>query len=98
MTNRLKKYIIDKHGADEIDISMYDVVSEATEAFVTATPFCMLPVVSLNGIPVGDGEVGPKYQEMLESWSDDVGVNIKEQIQSWDKGGKGGVSTYGYKC
>ena len=33
----------------------YDVY-DADEAFVTDTPFCMLPVASLNSVKIGDGK------------------------------------------
>jgi len=70
---------------------------EAQEAFFTATPFCMLPVVSINGTPISDGRVGPKYKHLLQRWSENVGVDIKGQIQAWDKGAKEGPSAYKFK-
>jgi len=66
------------------DIEPYDIYN-ADEAFITATPFCMLPVTSLNGIPIGDGKVGLTFQTILNKWSENVGVDIKQQIQQWDK-------------
>ena len=51
---------------------------------MTGTPFCMLPVTTLNGVPIGNGKVGNVFNEMLEKWSSEVGVNIKQQIQSWN--------------
>jgi hypothetical protein len=43
----------------------------------------MLPVTSLNGIKVGDGEVGPIFTRILNKWSMNVNVDIKEQIKFW---------------
>jgi branched-chain amino acid aminotransferase len=80
----------------ERNLEPYDVYN-AEEAFVTATPFCMLPVVSLNGVQIGDGKPGPLYTKFLEIWSDDVGVDIKKQIQDWDNGSPDGVTPYGFK-
>lgn len=79
--------------AFEKNIEPYDVFN-ADEAFVTGTPFCMLPVVSLDGIRIGNGKPGPIYTKLLEHWGLSVGVNIKEQIQEWDKGAVNGTSPY----
>ena len=47
---------------EEKDIEPYDVYS-ADEAFMTGTPFCMLPVTSLNSIKIGNGKRGKKFQQ-----------------------------------
>jgi branched-chain amino acid aminotransferase len=83
-------------AGEERNIEPYDVY-DADEAFVTGTPFCMLPVVSFDGIAIGEGRVGPVYNGILKEWGKTVGVDIKTQIQSWDKGGKEGVSPYQFK-
>jgi len=80
----------------EKNIEPYDVL-EADEAFVSATPFCMIPVTSINGVPIGDGRVGHTYNTLLERWSENVGVDIKAQIQSWDKGSTGGTTPYQFR-
>jgi branched-chain amino acid aminotransferase len=67
----------------EKNIEPYDVYT-ADEAFMTGTPFCMLPVTTLNGVPIGTGKVGNLFNSMLEKWSSEVGINIKQQIQSWN--------------
>jgi branched-chain amino acid aminotransferase len=66
----------------ERNIEQYDVYT-ADEAFITGTPFCMLPVTSLNGNVIGEGKVGEGVNRMLEQWGANVGVNVKEQIQHW---------------
>jgi branched-chain amino acid aminotransferase len=71
-------------GCFENLIQPYDVF-EADEAFITGTPFCMLPVTSLNGIQIGDGKVGPVYKDILKKWSQKSGLDIKQQIQRWDE-------------
>lgn len=68
----------------EENISTYDVHT-ADEAFMTGTPFCMLPVTKLNGLPIGDGLVGPIFNKILSAWSSNTGINIKSQIQKWNK-------------
>lgn len=55
------------------------------ELWLTGTPFCMLPVVSLDGKPIGDGKIGPVYKETLRKWSELVGVDIAGQITQWDQ-------------
>ncbi len=54
------------------------------ELWLTGTPFCMLPVVSLDGQPIGDGTIGPVYKETLKKWSELVGLDIASQIINWD--------------
>lgn len=66
----------------ERNIEPYDVYT-ADEAFMMGTPFCMLPVTSLNGIPIGTGEVGSAFTKILRQWSETVDVDIKAQIQAW---------------
>ena len=68
----------------EENIEPYDVY-EADEAFMTGTPFCILPVVSLNQIKIGDGKPGAIFKRLLSKWSSVTGVDIKSQIQSWNK-------------
>jgi branched-chain amino acid aminotransferase len=67
----------------EKNIDSYDVYT-ADEAFMTGTPFCMLPVTALNGTPIGRGTVGEVFQKMIAQWSVNTGVNIIKQIQDWD--------------
>ncbi len=68
---------------EERNIEPYDVHS-ADEAFMTGTPFCMLPVTGLNGLPIGDGKVGPVFSRLLACWSEMVKVDIAAQIKAWD--------------
>jgi len=67
----------------ETNLEPYDVHT-ADEAFMTGTPFCMLPVTSLNGSAIGDGKVGSVYSKVLSAWSKNMGVDIKSQIQKWN--------------
>lgn len=66
----------------ERDIEPYDVYT-ADEAFLTATPFCILPTTHLNGAPIGDGRMGEMTRLLLDTWSADVGVDIVGQIRSY---------------
>lgn len=67
----------------EKNIDAYDVYT-ADEAFMTGTPFCMLPVTHLNGEKIGAGVVGPVFSKLLGRWSENTGVDIAGQIRTWD--------------
>jgi branched-chain amino acid aminotransferase len=66
----------------EKNIEAYDVYT-ADEAFMTGTPFCMLPVTSINGSPIGAGSIGDGFCRMLAQWSSNMGVDISGQIIRW---------------
>lgn len=68
----------------EKNIDPYDVFT-ADEAFMTGTPFCMLPVTSLNGNVIGTGKVGHLFNQIINRWSINTGVDIVKQIQKWDE-------------
>ena len=68
----------------EKNIEPYDVYT-ADEAFMTGTPFCMLPVTSLNGLNIGEGKVGKIYTKLINHWSSKTGTEIINQIQKWNK-------------
>jgi branched-chain amino acid aminotransferase len=72
----------------ETNIDPYDVYT-ADEAFMTGTPFCMLPVTSLNGLQIGDGKVGEGFLALMERWSQNMGVDIQAQIRAWNKADEG---------
>ena len=67
----------------EKNIELYDVY-EADEAFMTGTPFCMLPVTSINGLKISKGFVGSTFSRILKKWGENCGVNIANQIKSWN--------------
>ncbi|WP_349357554.1 aminotransferase class IV [Stappia sp.] len=72
---------------EERDIEPYDVHG-ADEAFMTGTPFCMLPVTSLDGLAIGGGRPGPVYRRLLEAWGERVGLDIAQQIKRWARDAK----------
>lgn len=67
----------------ERNFGLYEVCT-ADEAFMTGTPFCMLPVTRINGMNIGTGKIGPAFNKILKAWSDSVGVDISGQIKAWD--------------
>jgi branched-chain amino acid aminotransferase len=74
----------------EKNIGSYDVVT-ADEAFVTGTPFCMLPVTKLNHVTIGDGKMGEITRALLDKWSENIGVNIVKQIKDYSHGSERGI-------
>lgn len=69
--------------AVEKNIDAYDVHT-ADEAFMTGTPFCMLPVTALNGNKIGDGRVGSTFNKLIGRWGQNTKVDIVAQIRAWD--------------
>ncbi|MBN2012332.1 aminotransferase class IV [candidate division KSB1 bacterium] len=67
----------------EKNIEPYDVMV-ADEAFMTGTPFCILPVSRLNGVAIGNARMGDTTLRLLRAWGENVGLDIIEQIQRWD--------------
>jgi len=59
----------------------YDLYT-ADEVFFTSTPYCMMPATRFNGLPIGDGQVGPITRQLLAAWSDRVGIDIAKQATS----------------
>jgi branched-subunit amino acid aminotransferase/4-amino-4-deoxychorismate lyase len=64
----------------ERDLQVYSVLN-ADEAFLTSTPYCLLPVTKVNGVPIGDGRPGPLFRRLLGAWSEEVGLDIEQQIR-----------------
>jgi branched-chain amino acid aminotransferase len=75
----------------EKNIDLYDVYT-ADEAFMTGTPFCMLPVTSINSIPIGDGRVGSIFSLLINKWSQLTDVDIINQIKNWNATDKSHIS------
>ena len=82
----------------EKNIEPYDVM-EADEAFMTATPFCILPVTEFQGKKIGHGKMGTVTHRLLQRWSDNVGLDIIKQIKSYAgmSESSGGTSPYQFK-
>src|SRR5262249_15250177 len=64
----------------ERDLQVFNVMN-ADEAFITTTPYCLMAVTKLNGVPIGDGRPGPMVRRLLTAWSEEVGLDIDKQIQ-----------------
>ena len=68
----------------EKNIETYDAYT-ADESFMTATPFCLLPVTKINGLDIGNGKLGPITQKLHDQWSKNVGLDIFKQIKDYSK-------------
>jgi len=64
----------------ERDLQVFSVMN-ADEAFIATTPYCLMPVTKLNGVPIGDGRPGPMVRRLLAAWSEEVELDIEKQIQ-----------------
>ena len=62
------------------DFQVHSVIN-ADEAFTATTPYCLLPVTKINGLPIGDGRPGPIWKKLLGAWSELVGIDIERQIR-----------------
>lgn len=68
----------------EKNIEPYDVYT-ADEAFMTGTPFCILPVTQLNSDNIGDAKMGTITKRLLDQWGENVGLDILKQIKDYSK-------------
>ena len=68
----------------EMNFGLYEA-STADESFMTATPFCLLPVTSINGLKLGNGKMGPITKMLHDQWSKNVGLNIFDQIKMFSR-------------
>ncbi len=57
-----------------------DSVRDASEAFTSSTPYCLMPVRSHDGHKFGSACPGPVFQRLITAWSERVGVDILRQI------------------
>ena len=62
----------------ETRLQPYDLYT-ADELFFTSTPYCIMPASRFNGLPVGDGQVGTLTRQLLEGWSQLVGIDVVKQ-------------------
>lgn len=68
----------------EKNIEPFDVYT-ADEAFMTGTPFCILPVTQLNSVNIGEAMMGKITKKLLDKWGANVGIDIIQQIKDYTK-------------
>ncbi len=66
----------------ETNLEPYDVAT-ADEAFYASTSIAIMPATRFNGLPVGDGKVGPVVRTLLDAFSEMVGVDIVAQAKRY---------------
>ena len=62
------------------ELTPRDVLS-ADEAFLTSTPYCLLPIVRLDRKPIGTGEPGLMYTHLLASWGAELKIELVAQAE-----------------
>lgn len=63
----------------EEDMDLFDAYT-ADEAFITSVSYCICPVLSVNGITIGDSSVpGPVTHRLQTAYSELVGIDIAGQ-------------------
>jgi branched-subunit amino acid aminotransferase/4-amino-4-deoxychorismate lyase len=67
---------------DEHDLRPADLQS-ADEVLLTATSYCLLPVVELDGQSIGGGRPGPLFARAMAAWNELVGLNVIEQARAF---------------
>ncbi len=70
----------------ERDLMLQDVAS-ADEAFLSSTPFCLVPVTRLNGRPIGAGRPGELFERLIAAWSEMAGLDIVAQAEKYKSRG-----------
>ncbi|MEM8947565.1 MAG: aminotransferase class IV [Planctomycetota bacterium] len=55
----------------------------ADEIYFVSTSICLLPVVQLDGTPIGHGQPGPIYRKLLAAWSEQIGIDIAQQAKQF---------------
>lgn len=73
-------------ASEEKNLNVYDMY-QADEAFVTSTPYCIVPVTKINGVPIGTGKPGPMVSKLLDHWNKKVGVDIVGQVKYYSETG-----------
>ncbi len=55
---------------------------QAKEAFLSAATGAGVPIIAIDGVPIGDGKLGPvtrKVQEAYEDWAANHAENAKNR-------------------
>ena len=74
---------LDLHYVEK-NLELYDVIT-ADEAFMTGTPFCLLPVTKINGMKIKNGKRGNITNSLITKWSENVGLDIEDQIKKFNQ-------------
>ncbi len=66
----------------EKDLTLYDAFN-ADEAFWTTSSYCMLPLSRIGHSQIGENIPGPITRQLLDAWSQKVGVDIVGQAMKY---------------
>jgi branched-subunit amino acid aminotransferase/4-amino-4-deoxychorismate lyase len=66
----------------ERDLTPRDIAA-ADEILLCSTSPCVLPVVRLDGQPIGPGTPGPIFARLINAWSAEVGIDIIAQARQF---------------
>ena len=62
----------------EEKLQPYDIYT-ADEMFLSSTPYCMLPIGTVDKRSLNDDAPGPITKQLLAAWSEMVGIDIVDQ-------------------
>lgn len=84
-----RQFVIDLAKKNNITVHEEDITQDDfksfSEAFFTATPFCMVPCFKLNDHDLNFRPEDGIFNKLLNLWSDEVGINIEKQILNWNQ-------------
>lgn len=63
-----------------LEVAVGEIDRNAGELLLLGAPFCVLPVVELDGRPVGTGRPGDACRAIAAAWSDETGVDVAAQL------------------
>ncbi|MFI5400237.1 MAG: aminotransferase class IV [SAR324 cluster bacterium] len=69
-------------SVEEAELTPYDLYA-ADEAFATTTSYCIMPVGTLNGSPIGKAVPGALTRKLTDAWRDLVGLDFVAQMQHY---------------
>lgn len=62
----------------ETDVSE-EQIFQAEEALTSSTGYCLMPVTRYNDALLSEGKPGPVFQQLISTWSQEVGLDIVKQ-------------------
>jgi len=61
-------------------------LEQTAEAFTSSTPYCVMPVKSIDGKTIGEHCPGEIFRKLIEAWNELVGLDIIGQIANGERG------------
>ncbi len=58
-------------------------VADSDEVLLSSTTSCLIPVTRFNGEPIGEGQPGPIFEQLLAAWDELIGLDIRAQAESF---------------